>query len=285
MELVQADWYRKLLEGIKQHTYAKIVEAKHYVGKRILEDFEKFGKPEYGSRRLENIAKDTGTNRRELELCVQFARKYPTLRDDITQSSWYDITHKLLPKPREERVVEPLALPAGKYNIIYADPAWKYYEGGYKNQSQHYDTMEVGEIAALPIDEIAADDCLLFLWVTWPIIDDAFGILQAWEFEYSTCAFIWVKSKKDGTGFFFGNGNWTRANTEPCILARKGSVARDDASVSQIIYEPIQEHSRKPAIVRDKIVQLVGDLPRVELFARERVDGWDAWGREVDATK
>ena len=186
------------------------------------------------------------------------------LRQEIKES-------KKLPTPE---------LPEGKYNIIYADPPWQYYEDGLKNQSRHYITMTIDEICELPINDLADDNCLLFLWVTSPILFESQKVIEAWGFQYSTVGFVWAKSKQDGTGFAFGLGNWTRSNAEYCLICRKGSVERLDASISQIIYEPKGEHSQKPAIVRDKIVQLVGDIPRVELFARQKTFGWDVWGTE-----
>ena len=168
-----------------------------------------------------------------------------------------------------------------KYNIIYADPPWQYYEGGFKNQSQHYPTMSLEKICQLPVGELAADDCILFMWVTFPMLDNFIDVLRCWGFEYSTVGFTWVKSQKSGTDFAFGLGAWTRSNAEICVIAKRGTIPRQDASVSQIIYKPKGEHSQKPAIVRDKIVKLVGDLPRIELFARQKTKGWDVWGNEV----
>jgi N6-adenosine-specific RNA methylase IME4 len=168
-----------------------------------------------------------------------------------------------------------------KYKIIYADPAWKYFAGGNKNQSQHYAGMSIEEIKALKVSELADDDCILFLWVTFPILPDAFEVIKSWGFKYSTCGFNWVKKNKSGEGWFFGLGNWTRSNSELCLIATKGSPLRFSASVSQVIDTPIQEHSKKPDCVRDKIVELCGDLPRIELFTRQKVKGWDFWGNEV----
>ena len=168
-----------------------------------------------------------------------------------------------------------------RYSIIYADPAWSYWDGGQKNQSLHYATMSIEEICNLPVDRIAAKDCILFIWVTYPILPQSLEVIKAWGFEYSTCGFVWVKKNKVADSYFFGNGSWTRANTELCLIAKRGKVDRLDASISQIIDEPIQEHSKKPDIVRSKITQLVGNLPRIELFSRNTADGWDAWGNEV----
>ena len=168
-----------------------------------------------------------------------------------------------------------------KYNIIYADPPWRYWESGNKNQALHYTTMTINEICDLPVKNIADDDCVLFLWVTYPILQDAFHVIEAWGFKYSTAAFVWVKKNKQKDTPFFGNGAWTRANSELCLLATKGNVMRLDAGVSQVVESPIEEHSKKPDCVRELITRLVGELPRVELFCRNPADGWDVWGNEA----
>lgn len=168
-----------------------------------------------------------------------------------------------------------------KYNIIYADPAWKYFAGGNKNASLHYPCMELKEIKALPISKLANNDCILFIWVTFPMLKESFEVIEAWGFEYVTCGFTWIKRNKSNMGWFFGLGNWTRSNAELCLIAKKGNPVRFSASVSQIIDTPLEEHSKKPDIVRDRIVELCGDLPRIELFARKTIDGWDNWGNEM----
>jgi len=168
-----------------------------------------------------------------------------------------------------------------KYKIILADPPWHFWGGGWKNQTQHYKTMSMDEIKNLPVEKLADDDCILFLWVTFPILKDAFDIIESWGFKYSTCGFNWVKRSKGGNSWHFGLGYWTRANSELCLIAIRGKPKRQSASVSQIIDTPIQEHSKKPNCVRDKIVELMGDLPKIELFARNKTEGWDVWGNEV----
>jgi len=168
-----------------------------------------------------------------------------------------------------------------KYNIIYADPAWSYWDGGQKNQSLHYSTMSMDDIKSLPVSNVADDNCILFLWVTYPILKESLEVIESWGFKYSTCGFVWVKKNKGGEGNFFGLGSWTRANTELCLIATKGSVLRMDASISQVIDAPIDEHSKKPAITRSLITRLVGELPRIELFSRNKTDGWDVWGNQA----
>lgn len=278
-ELVDLGWYQSLLEDIRRLEYTGIILTKWNIGKRIVQDELKFGTAEYGSKRVENLAKDLNISRSDLYACIQFFKTFSDGVGQLEGKSWNYIVHTALPKPKKNgKKIEPL--PPGKYSVIYADPPWEYYEGGYKNQSQHYDTLTVEELKQMPLDDLAADNCILFLWVTFPILDQVFDLIKWWGFKYSTVGFVWVKSKKDGTGHFFGLGNWTRANTELCLIATKGSIERKDASISQIIYSPPEEHSRKPDIVRDKIVSLVGDLPRIELFARQKVSGWDTWGNE-----
>ena len=169
-----------------------------------------------------------------------------------------------------------------KYSIVYADPPWGgYFNAGNKNQENHYPLMTIEEICELPVSRIVDENAILFLWVTFPILDRAFEVIKAWGFNYSTCAFCWVKQNKSGDGYFFGNGNWTHANAELCLLATKGSVTRLDAAISQLIVSPIEEHSKKPDATRGLITRLVGEMKRIELFSRNKADGWDAWGLEA----
>lgn len=188
-----------------------------------------------------------------------------------------------------------------KYNIIYADPPWQYNSRmalghGAKRSSaeDYYNVMTLEEICGLQgaIDNITADDCVLFMWVTFPKLYEAQYVLGAWGFTYKTVAFNWVKRNKifnperanehGGIDDFMGQGRWTRQNAEICLLATKGKPKRQSAKVRQIIYSPIREHSRKPDETRDRIVELCGDIPRIELFARQFTDGWDCWGDEVE---
>ncbi len=168
-----------------------------------------------------------------------------------------------------------------KYSIIYADPPWKYFETGHHNQSFHYNTMTIEDIKNLPIKELCREDCILFLWVTFPILKEAFEVIESWGFNYSTCGFNWIKRNLKSDGWFFGLGNWTRANSELCLIATKGKPVRQSNKVFQIIDEPRGEHSKKPNEVRKRIVELMGDISRIELFARDKTKGWDTWGNEV----
>lgn len=169
-----------------------------------------------------------------------------------------------------------------RYSVIYADPPWSYRAGGRKrNVKRHYRTMRPEDIYSLPVENIAAQDCVLFLWATFPTIDIALETIKRWGFTYKTAAFVWVKQNKKSPGWAWGMGNWTRSNAEICLLAIKGKPQRAAANVHQVCDARIMEHSRKPAEIRERIVQLCGDVTRVELFARETAPGWDCWGNET----
>ena len=166
----------------------------------------------------------------------------------------------------------------GKYNIIYADPPWQYRTYSKKGQGRsaesHYPTMSIADIKALPVSDIAAKDCALFMWITFPCLQEAMEVLSAWGFEYKTVAFVWIKQNRKSDSLFWGMGYWTRANAELCILATRGHPKRQSHSVHQVIMSHIEEHSKKPEEARERIVQLMGDLPRIELFARQSPAGW-----------
>lgn len=174
---------------------------------------------------------------------------------------------------------------AGKYQIIYADPPWQYRQKSIRGSAEsHYPTMSIDELCALPVQRLAAADCALFLWTTFPQLPDAFKLVDAWGFSYKTAAFVWVKKNKVSDSWFFGPGFWTRANAEVCLLGVKGKPKRQSAKVHQLIVSPLRQHSQKPDEARAKIVELLGDVPRVELFARQTAPGWDSWGNEVEST-
>lgn len=198
---------------------------------------------------------------------------------------------------------DPFAdLPKHHFGTILADPPWRYrtwdnrksIQSGHKvsygdaSASIHYETMGIDEICSLPITGLLAKDCTLFLWATWPNLIEALNVISAWGFEYKTCAFCWTKADAMQVELFqddikgsLGMGYWTRANTEPCLLATRGKPKRLHADVRQGIIEPRREHSRKPDCVHERIERLVSG-PYLELFSRRRRSGWTAWGNEVD---
>ncbi len=173
-----------------------------------------------------------------------------------------------------------------KYSIIYADPPWSFKtfseKGKGRSAERHYPTMQKEDIQRLPIKEISAEDSVLLLWVTAPCLIEGIELVTAWGFTYKTVAFTWIKQNKKTDGIFTGMGYYTRSNAEYCLLATRGKVLeRKSHSVSSVVLSHIERHSKKPNEVRDRIVQLFGDIQRIELFAREYADGRDCWGNEV----
>lgn len=177
-----------------------------------------------------------------------------------------------------------IPFPDKKYKIIYADPPWSYKDkalSGNRGACCKYDVMTIEDIKNLPVAEISDDDCVLFIWVTLPMIQEGLDVIKSWGFKYKTVAFNWVKKNKKSNSWFWGMGNWTRSNSEICLLATKGKPKRICARIHSIIDTPVEGHSKKPQLVRDRIVKLMGDIPRIELFARNTSEGWEVWGNEI----
>jgi len=185
-----------------------------------------------------------------------------------------------------------IPFPNKRYSIIYADPAWDYKFG--KSSSRYiknkYNTMTLKEICDLPVINIVEDNSILLIWITFPKLEWVFPVIKAWGFEYRTILFNWVKTYKNGN-LFMGCGYYTRSNSEICLLGKRGNgLNRKIHDINSVILSPYTGHSKKPPIIRNKIVNLFGDLPRIELFARppkdrlfedESYKGWDLWGNEV----
>ena len=174
--------------------------------------------------------------------------------------------------------------PNKKYQIIYADPPWHYNDkasAGKRGACYKYKLQKNDWIFNLPVTEIIMDNCVLFLWVTMPQLSGCWDLFPKWGFEYKTVAFTWVKKNKRADSWFWGMGNWTRANAELCLLGIRGKPKRINAGVHSVISTPIEAHSKKPDEVRSRIIKLLGDLPRIELFARQKNAGWDCWGDEI----
>jgi N6-adenosine-specific RNA methylase IME4 len=174
-----------------------------------------------------------------------------------------------------------------KYNVILADPPWTYNDkchAGERGAGYKYDLMTLDQICDMRsfIDSLAAPDCLLAMWHVPPMPAEALRVVTAWGFTLKTFkGFTWHKLTKHSKEHF-GMGNWTRANSEDCLFAARGKPKRINMGVRQVIHAPVREHSRKPDEARERLVILMGDVPRIELFARERVEGWDLWGNESE---
>jgi len=183
-----------------------------------------------------------------------------------------------------------------KYQIIYADPPWSYNDkmSGHSFSLDHeYITQDLNWIKSLPIKDISDKDCCLFIWAVSPLLNECFEVIKAWGFKYKTVAFCW--SKVNRGGHWVSNlGRWTMGNIELCLLATKGHPQRMRKDIKQLVIANRTDHSKKPDDVRNRIVQLMGDVPRIELFCRdkkvsdmfgyERMKGWDVWGDEVECS-
>ncbi len=131
------------------------------------------------------------------------------------------------------------------------------------------------------MEQLAHKDCALFLWVTFPMLLEAWDVMEAWGFTFKTVALVWVKLNRRANTIYWGMGHWTRSNAEICILATRGKPTRQAKNVHQVILSPVEEHSKKPEEARRRIEALMGDVPRVELFARQASPGWDVWGNQA----
>ena len=204
---------------------------------------------------------------------------------------------------------KPLLLPArcasgvaGRYSVILADPPWSYSFGSGTEKGKngvfgiaehHYGTMTDDALCSLPVGDLAAPDCALFMWATWPKLPVALRVGAAWGFEYKTLAFDWLKRTSTGNEWHWGTGFWTRANSEPCLLFVRGHLNRkNQGKIHQLIVDIGQQalfptlvtryaaHSAKPHEQYSRIEALL-DGPYLELFARNSAPGWDAWGNEA----
>lgn len=176
---------------------------------------------------------------------------------------------------------------SGIYEVIYADPPWKYnskaaharFGGG---AYRHYQLMSMKEIKELPVGELAAPNAILFLWCTFPCLKDQLEVFDAWGFEYKTVGFTWIKLNPVNLQPFFGIGYYSKSNAEVCLIGVRGSGMKPAINtVSSIILSPRREHSRKPIEARQRIELMYPTQKKIELFARESVSGWDCWGNEV----
>lgn len=174
-----------------------------------------------------------------------------------------------------------------KYQLIYADPPWTYRDtcnAGNRGAAHKYDLMTLADLQDMAIDQLAADDALLAMWWVPPMPMEAIALTESWGFSLKNMnGFTWHKQTTYGKNFF-GMGHYTRANAECCLIATRGSPKVASHSVSQFVSAPIGRHSQKPDEVRARLVRLMGDVPRLELFARDRAPGWDVFGNQVEGS-
>ncbi|WP_366656595.1 MT-A70 family methyltransferase [Fodinicurvata sp. EGI_FJ10296] len=180
----------------------------------------------------------------------------------------------------------PIAPVAGEgpFGAILADPPWSYAnfsaKGEARNPKAHYSCMSLADIAALPVADIAARDCALIMWATAPMMPQAFTVMDRWGFRFSTMG-AWAKQSKTGAKWAFGTGYVLRSAAEFWLIGVRGKPRVKVRNTRNLIVAPVREHSRKPDEMR-AIVERLFNGPYLELFARERAPGWDAWGNEID---
>ena len=181
-----------------------------------------------------------------------------------------------------------IPFPNKKYNIIYADPPYKvsanYQSNNRKflNINNYYPTMTIEQIKNLDVKSITDKDCILFMWVCDSFLKDCIDIIESWGFEYRTIGFNWIKKYKSGS-FCYNFSKYTLKSHEICLIGIKGKLKnlKKKNNVKSLVIAERTIHSKKPDEVRNRIVELCGDLPKIELFARQKVQGWDSWGNEV----
>ena len=176
-----------------------------------------------------------------------------------------------------------------KYNIIYADPPWSYYNDNDAKpecttikgmRRPPYNVMGSKNIKKLSVDKLADENCILFIWTTDYHLQKCLEVIKEWGFEYKTIGFVWNKK------CCFMGAYTMKSGVENCLLATKGKDAHklvQKHNIRSLIEEKRTKHSQKPNEIRKRIVELFGDLPRIELFAREKTEGWDVWGNEVES--
>ena len=181
-----------------------------------------------------------------------------------------------------------------KYQIIYADPPWDYQDKrnkptknnphGAGGASKHYTTMPLEDMKWLPIPSFTDKNCMCLMWATGPFMKEAIELMEFWGFKFRTIPFVWIKTTKDGREpRGDGIGSYTPNNAEYILLGRKGNYWRNSTKVKQVILSPKTEHSKKPEEARKRIEELFGNVSRIELFARQKTEGWDVWGNEVES--
>jgi N6-adenosine-specific RNA methylase IME4 len=276
------EWYTRLIRdciSIKREAEIDVFKRWHELGGRIKKDKDKLERL-YGAHYVERVARDTCIGASSVWRALQFVEKYPSWEDDVLpilsherELSWRQFYMKMLPEPRPVSTPE---LPEGVYDVIYADPPWKY-EFSLSSRGdpeKHYPVMELDQICRLKIP--SADDSVLFLWATAPKLSEALIVMDAWGFEYRT-NLVWIKDRM-GTGFYF------RGQHEHLLVGKKGDMPAppEEARIPSVFEAPRRGHSEKPEIVYDIIERMYPNGRYLELFARNnhRI-GWTVWGDEA----
>jgi len=273
---------RKLIETAKLNAGMVLIEAKYELGKRILIDYERFGSYD-GGKTQQDLADELGFSQQTLSDAIRFAERikleyndsFERFTNTVGKLSWRKIALEWLPSRRRRRRFLPVdtpSLPAGLFNVIYADPPWRYqFTVTYSREvEKNYPTMSLDDICALQVP--AAEDAILFLWATSPKLEEALRVLNEWGFEYRT-SMAWVKDK-------IGMGHYVRGQHELILIGRKGKIRTPEESdrPSSVIMSPRREHSQKPDEVYDLIERMYPTGTYLELFSRGERLNWTMWG-------
>ena len=280
-ELLVDDCYAIITEGIFRSRW-DLIETYHQLGERIVTDKNYQWNARGNGRTLAGLRESIGISESTIWRAIQFYEKYPDLSTvpEGKNISWNKLVHKYLPSPTPSNTP---GFPNGKYRVIYADPPWEYgntmpqfYDSSprFGAQENHYLTMSLDDICALPIKDKTEDNAVLFLWATSPILEDAFRVINAWGFEYKT-SFIWDKEKHV-------MGHYNSVRHEFLLLCIRGSCPLDNQKLFDSVYtEERTEHSKKPEYFRNIIDTIYPNGKRIELFARSKHDNWESWGNEI----
>ncbi len=179
-----------------------------------------------------------------------------------------------------------------KYKIVYADPPWKFGSKAYQDSDRkmlvlektQYNTLSVDELKKLNVKDITEEDCICFMWVTDSHLKEGIEVLESWGFKYKTIGFNWIKKYASGS-FCVNFAPWTLKSWEICLIGIKGIMGKHKIvnNIQGLVIEERTIHSKKPEEVRKRIEKLFGNLKRIELFARNKKEGWDVWGNEVES--
>lgn len=277
-QLQDQEWYEHLVDECKEIITEAVftsrwalVEGYWTLGKRIRTDlnWDKFSQGLYTSQDLANAI---GISERTLDYALQTYDKYKKL-DLIPEGkniSW----NKLITKYLTAQIKPILPLPAGKYNVIYTDPPWEYENTGFAMSAEkQYPTMSMEELKILNVANLAGENCILFMWATNPLLKDAIELMQSWTFEYKT-NLVWIKKNHTAGFYVFGQH-------ELLLIGIRGSILPIGKKPKSIIQGDNNIHSKKPEIVYEIIEQMYPNLKYVELFARNKRNGWESWGNEI----
>lgn len=278
-EIINQDWYNQLVgeckaiitEAVFTSRWA-LVEGYWSLGKRLRED------KEFNTKLLQRVAVDIAVSERTIWYALQAYDKFPSL-DKIPEGkniSWHKLTNLYLPGPKKEKTPD---LPEGKYQVIYADPPWMYGQEQHSTEKQatvletHYPSMPTEDICQLPIGNLGLDNSVLFLWTTSPKLFEAKQVIDAWGYEYKS-SMVWDKVKHNV-------GYYVSVRHEFLLICTRGSCLPDNPKLyDSVITEERTEHSKKPEVFYD-IIEDIYKGKKIELFARNKRNGWECWGNQI----